>query len=83
MAAGWLALPVGSRADWIVLDTMHVSLNGQDPWTWLSGIVCCEHGGTPVRDVYVGGAASCKLDDIATNFHYTRPTALPARNFEC
>jgi formimidoylglutamate deiminase len=49
------ALTAGARADWIVLDADHPNLAGQGPDTWLSSIVFCEHGGTPIRDVYAGG----------------------------
>jgi formimidoylglutamate deiminase len=49
------ALEAGARADWIVLDADHPNLAEQQPETWLSSIVFCEHGDTPVRDVYTGG----------------------------
>jgi formimidoylglutamate deiminase len=49
------ALAAGRRADWIVLDPDHSSLAGQQSATWLSGVVFCEHGNTPVRDVFTGG----------------------------
>jgi formimidoylglutamate deiminase len=49
------ALAPGARADWLVLDAGHPNLAGQTPRTWLSSVVFCEHGETPVRDVYVGG----------------------------
>jgi formimidoylglutamate deiminase len=49
------ALKAGARADWIALDADHPNLAGQSPDTWLSSIVFCEHGGTPIRDVYAGG----------------------------
>ncbi|WP_118179779.1 formimidoylglutamate deiminase [Paraburkholderia phosphatilytica] len=49
------ALRAGHRADWIVLDAEHPTIAGQDPRTWLSGVVFCEHGEMPVRDVFVGG----------------------------
>jgi formimidoylglutamate deiminase len=48
-------LEVGRRADWIVLDPEHLAIAGQAPKAWLSGVVFCEHGGTPVMDVWVGG----------------------------
>jgi formimidoylglutamate deiminase len=50
------ALEAGRRADWIVLDADHASLAGQASTAWLSGAVFCEHGDTPVRDVFTGGA---------------------------
>jgi formimidoylglutamate deiminase len=48
-------LVLGARADWIVLDPQHPNLAEQTPDTWLSSIVFCEHGETPVLNVYVGG----------------------------
>ncbi|WP_206996732.1 formimidoylglutamate deiminase [Trinickia mobilis] len=52
-AAG--ALAAGCRADWLVLDPEHPSLAEHAPGKWLSGVVFCEHGETPIRDVYAGG----------------------------
>ncbi|WP_244817514.1 formimidoylglutamate deiminase [Caballeronia sp. Lep1P3] len=49
------ALQEGARADWLVLDADHPNLAGQTSATWLSSAVFCEHGQTPVRDVFVGG----------------------------
>jgi formimidoylglutamate deiminase len=49
------ALEAGARADWIVLDADHPNLAEQQAQTWLSSVVFCEHGDTPVRDVYTGG----------------------------
>lgn len=49
------ALVAGARADWIVLDPQHPNLAEQAPDTWLSSAVFCEHGETPVLDVYAGG----------------------------
>ena len=49
------ALEPGARADWIVLDPDHPALAEQTSATWLSSAVFCEHGETPVRDVFVGG----------------------------
>ncbi|MFT4068050.1 formimidoylglutamate deiminase [Paraburkholderia sp.] len=49
------ALEEGARADWIVLDAEHPNLAEQTSTTWLSSVVFCEHGETPVRDVFVGG----------------------------
>jgi formimidoylglutamate deiminase len=49
------ALQAGYRADWMVLDTSHSSIAGHEPDAWLSGVVFCEYGETPVRDVYTGG----------------------------
>ena len=52
-ATGWLA--PGRRADFMVLDANHPALAGRPPQAWLSGVVFGETGGTPIRDVYVGG----------------------------
>jgi formimidoylglutamate deiminase len=49
------ALMPGARADWLVLDPQHADLAERPPATWLSSVVFCEHGTTPVRDVYAGG----------------------------
>jgi formimidoylglutamate deiminase len=49
------ALQAGHRADWLVLDPDHASIAGHAPNNWLSGVVFCEHGETPIRDVYAGG----------------------------
>jgi len=49
------ALQVGHRADWLVLDPNHASVAEHAPSAWLSGVVFCEHGETPIRDVYAGG----------------------------
>lgn len=49
------ALRSGCRADWLVLDPRHPSLDGRTPAQWFSGVVFCEHGASPIRDVYVGG----------------------------
>ncbi|NML34817.1 formimidoylglutamate deiminase [Paraburkholderia antibiotica] len=49
------ALRAGCRADWLVLDADHSSIAEHAPHAWLSGVVFCEHGETPIRDVYTGG----------------------------
>ena len=49
------ALRVGQRADWLVLDADHASIAEHAPQAWLSGLVFCEHGESPIRDVYAGG----------------------------
>ena len=49
------ALQAGRRADWLVLDPNHSSIAEHAPSAWLSGVVFCEHGETPIRDVYAGG----------------------------
>ena len=49
------ALAPGCRADWLILDVAHPSLHGREPGDWLSGIVFCEHGGTPIAEVHTGG----------------------------
>jgi formimidoylglutamate deiminase len=48
-------LEAGRRADWIVLDPEHSAIAGHAPDAWLSGVVFCEHGESPVLDVGVGG----------------------------
>lgn len=48
-------LQVGQRADWLVLDPDHASIAEHAADAWLSGVVFCEHGETPIRDVYAGG----------------------------
>jgi formimidoylglutamate deiminase len=48
-------LEAGARADWIVLDPLHPDLAEKPPQSWLSSVVFCEHGETPVLDVYTGG----------------------------
>jgi formimidoylglutamate deiminase len=48
-------LKAGYRADWLVLDADHASIAEHAPDAWLSGVVFCEHGETPIRDVYTGG----------------------------
>ena len=50
------ALRTGARADFIVLDADHASIAEHASDAWLSGVVFCEHGETPIRDVYAGGA---------------------------
>ncbi|VXB18238.1 N-formimino-L-glutamate deiminase [Burkholderia sp. 8Y] len=49
------ALAPGMRADWIVLDEAHPGIGGLSCDAWLSSAVFCEHGNTPIRDVFVGG----------------------------
>ncbi|HEV3106657.1 MAG TPA: formimidoylglutamate deiminase [Trinickia sp.] len=49
------ALRAGNRADWLVLDAQHPSLDGRTSASWLAGVVFCEHGASPIRDVYTGG----------------------------
>ncbi len=49
------ALEAGARADWIVLDPQHPDLAEKTLQSWLSSVVFCEHGETPVLDVYTGG----------------------------
>ncbi|NUX52339.1 formimidoylglutamate deiminase [Paraburkholderia youngii] len=49
------ALQPGHRADWLVLDSSHSSIAEHEREAWLSGVVFCEHGDTPIRDVYAGG----------------------------
>jgi formimidoylglutamate deiminase len=49
------ALQPGHRADWLVLDADHSSIAEHSREAWLSGVVFCEHGDTPICDVYAGG----------------------------
>jgi formimidoylglutamate deiminase len=49
------ALRVGCRADWLVLDAQHPSIDMRARDMWLSGVVFCEQGASPIRDVYTGG----------------------------
>ena len=49
------ALRVGCRADWLVLDAPHPSIDSRPRESWLSGVVFCDHGVSPIRDVYTGG----------------------------
>ena len=53
-------LCAGERADWLVLDGEHTGIFERSAADILSGFVFCEHGATPVRDVYVGGRAVVK-----------------------
>ncbi|WP_144154213.1 formimidoylglutamate deiminase [Paraburkholderia sp. BCC1885] len=48
-------LQPGQRADLLVLDADHASIAEHASQAWLSGVVFCEHGETPIRDVYAGG----------------------------
>ncbi|TAM52835.1 MAG: formimidoylglutamate deiminase [Paraburkholderia sp.] len=49
------ALEPGRRADWLVLDAAHPSLDGRRPESWLAGVVFCEHGASPILEVHTGG----------------------------
>jgi formimidoylglutamate deiminase len=49
------ALAQGLRADWLVLDEAHPGIGEHAHETWLSSAVFCEHGDTPIRDVFVSG----------------------------
>lgn len=49
------ALAPGYRADWLVLDDAHPSLDGRKPGDWLAGVVFCEHGSSPIVEVHTGG----------------------------
>jgi formimidoylglutamate deiminase len=46
---------VGQRADFMILDESHPSLAMRPPTQILSGFVFSNHGGSPIRDVFVGG----------------------------
>ncbi|MGG1944180.1 formimidoylglutamate deiminase [Trinickia sp. NRRL B-1857] len=49
------ALQAGRRADWLVLDPAHPSLDGRRPNDWLAAVVFCEHGDAPIAEVHTGG----------------------------
>jgi formimidoylglutamate deiminase len=49
------SLRAGARADFIVLDANHSGIAEHASHAWLSGVVFCEHGEMPIRDVYAGG----------------------------
>ncbi len=49
------ALAPGRRADWLVLDGAHPSIDGRKPDDWLAGAVFCEHGRSPIAEVHTGG----------------------------
>jgi formimidoylglutamate deiminase len=49
------ALRAGCRADWIVLDAQHPAIDARSRDDWLSAVVFCEQGVSPIRDVYTGG----------------------------
>jgi formimidoylglutamate deiminase len=48
-------LAVGQRADFVVLDGKHPDLAARRDEQLLAGLVFCQHGETPIRDVYVAG----------------------------
>jgi len=48
-------LAQGARADWLVLDPDHPAIAAHSAQSWLSGMVFCEHGESPIYDVVVGG----------------------------
>jgi len=50
-------LQVGQRADFVVLDRDHPDLALRPDEQLLSALVFCEHGASPVLDVFVGGRA--------------------------
>lgn len=49
------ALAPGHRADWLVFDGTHPSIDGRQPGDWLAGAVFCEHGASPIVEVHTGG----------------------------
>lgn len=73
------ALEAGRRADFIVLDPDHPAIAGHAPDAWLSGVVFCEHGETPVLDVTVGGKTVVKarhhVDERAAFIEYRATVA--------
>ncbi|WP_188983165.1 formimidoylglutamate deiminase [Pseudomonas matsuisoli] len=48
-------LKVGQRADLVIIDPEAPNVDSANPARLLSSLVFCEHGGQPVRDVFVGG----------------------------
>lgn len=50
-------LTVGQQADFIVLDADHPNLLCRPDEHLLAGAVFCQHGNSPIRDVYVAGQA--------------------------
>ncbi|GAB3626476.1 N-formimino-L-glutamate deiminase [Pandoraea terrae] len=48
-------LAPGQRADFVVLDAEHPDIGGRPDTQTLAGYVFCQHGESPVRDVFVGG----------------------------
>ena len=48
-------LVAGQRADFVVLDRDAPNIGDRPHGLLLSALVFCEHGGNPVRDVFVGG----------------------------
>jgi formimidoylglutamate deiminase len=73
------ALAPGYRADWLVLDPEHPSLDGRTQDNWLAGLVFCEHGGSPIVDVYTGGRCVVEggrhKDEAAAYAAYRRAAA--------
>lgn len=49
-------LAVGQRADFVVIDRDAPNVDPNNSRHLLSALVFCEHGGQPVRDVFVGGS---------------------------
>ncbi len=48
-------LAPGQRADFIVLDAEHPDLAWRRDDQLLAGLIFCQHGDNPIRDVYAGG----------------------------
>ncbi|MBV6826500.1 hypothetical protein [Pseudomonas sp. PD9R] len=46
---------MGQRADFVVIDRDAPNVDQNNQRQLLSALVFCEHGGNPVRDVFVGG----------------------------
>jgi formimidoylglutamate deiminase len=66
-------LRVGQRADFLVLDADHPDLAERPAAQLLSGLVFCEHGASPIRDVYTGGQQV-----VSERVHRSQDTALQA-----
>lgn len=64
-------LALGQRADFLVLDAQHPNLLQRQDDQLLAGLVFCQHGETPIRDVYAGGKCI-----IADRQHAAQDTAL-------
>ncbi len=47
--------PIGWCWIWLVLDPDHPAIAAHCAQSWLSGLVFCEHGESPIYDVVVGG----------------------------
>ncbi|MGQ5523383.1 formimidoylglutamate deiminase [Chitinimonas sp. PSY-7] len=53
-------LALGQQADWLVLDPEHPNLAGRKDDQLLAGLVFCQHGNTPIKQVVVAGETLVK-----------------------